>query len=380
MKKLLFTCLFLTTVFPMIGQVYKTANKKATATTVQLYNNLFSILPKGILFGHQDDLAYGLGWEYIPGKSVVKDAVGEYPAMYGWELGDLELGAIFNLDSVPFNKMKNFIREGYDKGGVITISWHANNPVTGKNSWDISGNAVAAIIPGGSKHELYKTWLDRVASFMLDLKGQRGEYIPVIFRPFHELTGNWFWWCQNVCTPEQYKKLWQFTFDYLTNAKQVHHLLWAYNPEKFETEAQFMQYYPGDDFVDVMSFDFYQYGDPSTNTDFEQTLDKRLGILTSVARKHQKLPALAETGFMNIPYAEWFTKKLMKGIGNHQISYIHLWRDGGLVNGTGKYRFAPSQDHFIPVGRDPSFMDFYKLYISDKFIFEKKARELKLYK
>ena len=64
------------------------------------------------------------------------------------------------------------------------------------------------------------------------------------------------------------------------------------------------RYYPGDDFVDVMSFDFYQYGDPSTNTDFEQTLDKRLGILTSVARKHQKLPAFAETGFMNIPYAE----------------------------------------------------------------------------
>ena len=364
----------------MLGQSYKTANKKASANTVQLYNNLFNILPKGILFGHQDDLAYGLGWEYIPGKSVVQDAVGEYPAMYGWELGDLELGAIFNLDSVPFNKMKYFIKEGYEKGGVITISWHANNPVTGKNAWDISGNAVAAIIPGGSKHELYKVWLDRVANFMLDLKGQRGEYIPVIFRPFHELTGNWFWWCQNVCTPEQYKKLWQFTFDYLTNTKQVHHLLWAYNPEKFESEAQFMQYYPGDDFVDVMSFDFYQYGDPSTNSDFEQTLDKRLGILTSVARKHQKLPALAETGFMNIPYAEWFTKKLMKGIGNHQISYIHLWRDGGLVNGTGKYRFAPSQDHFIPVGRDPAFMDFYKLYISDKFIFEKKAREFKLYK
>lgn len=163
----------------MIGQVYKTANKKATATTVQLYNNLFRILPKGLLFGHQDDLAYGLGWEYIPGKSVMQDAIGEYPVMYGWELSDLELGAIFNLDSVSFNKMKNFIREGYDKGGVITISWHANNPVTGKNSWDISGNTVAAIIPGGSKHELYKTCLDRVASFMLDLKGERVEYIPV---------------------------------------------------------------------------------------------------------------------------------------------------------------------------------------------------------
>ncbi|OYY11422.1 MAG: hypothetical protein B7Y66_02640, partial [Sphingobacteriia bacterium 35-36-14] len=119
----------------MMCQVFQTANKKASSKTVKLFNNLFKALPEGILFGHQDDLAYGLGWEYIPGKSVVQDAVGEYPAMYGWELGDLELDAVFNLDSVPFNKMKEFIKEGYEKGGVITISWHANNPVTGKNAW-----------------------------------------------------------------------------------------------------------------------------------------------------------------------------------------------------------------------------------------------------
>lgn len=379
MKRVLFTGIFLSIVFPMIGQTFQPANKSASPLTAKLYNNLFKALPEGILFGHQDDLAYGLGWEYIPGKSCVQDAVGEYPAMYGWELGDLELDAVFNLDSVPFQMMKAYIKEGYERNGVITISWHANNPVTGKNAWDISGNAVAAIIPGGEKHQLYKTWLDKVANFMLDLKDSKGDFIPVIFRPFHEFTGNWFWWCQNVCTPAEYQALWKFTFDYLTNTKQVHHLLYAYNPEKFESAGQYMLYYPGDDYVDIMSFDFYQYGDPSNNSDFENTLNKRLGILTELAKKHQKLPALAETGFMNIPYPEWFTKKLMKGIGNHQISYIHLWRDGGLVNGSGQHRFAPSQDHFIPVGRDPSFLDFYKLYISNKFIFGNKVRDLKLY-
>lgn len=379
MKHVLIIGFFLLIVLPMSGQSYHPANKNASPLSRKLYANLFRALPEGILFGHQDDLAYGLGWEYIPGKSCVQDAVGEYPAMYGWELGDLELDAVFNLDSVPFQKMKDFIKQGYERNGVITISWHANNPVTGKNAWDISGNAVAAIIPGGEKHQLYKTWLDKVAAFMLDLKDNQGNFIPVIFRPFHELTGNWFWWCQNVCTPAEYQALWKFTFDYLTNIKQVHHLLYAYNPEKFESVEQYMQYYPGDAYVDIMSFDFYQYGDPSNNSDFENTLNKRLGILTTLAQKHEKLPALAETGFMNIPYPEWFTKKLMKGIGNHQISYIHLWRDGGLVNGSGPYRFAPSQDHFIPVGRDPSFMDFYKLYISNKFIFGNKVRDLKLY-
>ena len=47
----------------IVAQEYRTANKKATSQTVKLYNNLFRILPQGILFGHQDDLAYGLGWD-----------------------------------------------------------------------------------------------------------------------------------------------------------------------------------------------------------------------------------------------------------------------------------------------------------------------------
>lgn len=380
MKRFLISISFLLLTVPMLSQDYQTANKRASSTTVKLFNNLFKALPKGILFGHQDDLAYGVGWEYIDDKSCVKDAVGEYPAMYGWELGDLELDAVFNLDSVPFNKMINFIKDGYDRGGIITISWHANNPVTGKNAWDISGNAVQAIIPGGVKHELYKTWLDKIAAFMQNLKGANGEMIPVIFRPFHEFTGNWFWWCQNTCSPEEFKLLWKFTFDYLSNTKQVDHLLYAYNPEKFESESEFMQRYPGNDYVDIMSFDFYQYGDPANNKNFENTLNKRLDILTKIAEKNDKLPALAETGFMNTPYPNWFTEKLMKGIGNHKISYVHFWRDGGLVNGTGQNRFKPSHDHFIPLVGDKAYNDFYKLYIADKFIFENKIRELKIYK
>nr|MBP7346982.1 hypothetical protein [Sediminibacterium sp.] len=87
MKRLLFTGILFLQIIPIMGQVYQTADKKASITTIKLFNNLFKVLPEGILFGHQDDLAYGLGWEYIPGKSVIQDAVGEYPAVYGWELG-----------------------------------------------------------------------------------------------------------------------------------------------------------------------------------------------------------------------------------------------------------------------------------------------------
>ena len=136
------------------------------------------------MFGHQDDLAYGVNWKYVTGNSDIKEVTGDYPAVYGWELGQLELDSPANLDAVPFAAMKNFIAEGYARGGVITISWHFTNAVTGKSAWDAVPGVVAAILPGGTKHDLYKSWLDKLASFMHALKGKNGEAIPVIFRPF----------------------------------------------------------------------------------------------------------------------------------------------------------------------------------------------------
>ena len=65
------------------------------------------------MFGHQDALAYGVNWKYVEGRSDVKDVVGDYPAVYGWELGNLEHNLPYNLDSVPFDKMKSFIQKVY---------------------------------------------------------------------------------------------------------------------------------------------------------------------------------------------------------------------------------------------------------------------------
>src|SRR5215203_3392559 len=147
---------------PAVANSILPIDKKATKETVNLYSNLKKLLDKGIMFGHQDALAYGVGWKYEQGRSDIKDVTGDYPAVYGWELGHLEIGHPVNLDSVPFDKMKGFIREAYDRGGVITLSWHLRNPLTGKTAWDPSPGTVASILPGGEKNGLYKSWLDEV--------------------------------------------------------------------------------------------------------------------------------------------------------------------------------------------------------------------------
>ena len=152
------------------------------AETKALYKNLYQLIGKNILFGHQDDPCYGVGWKYIHGRSDIRDITGEYPAVYGFDLGRIELGLAYNLDSVPFEKTRQFIREAYERGAVITLSWHLNNPLTGGNAWDNKPGAVASILPGGAKNALYTIWLDRVAEFLSSLKGKNGEPIPVILR------------------------------------------------------------------------------------------------------------------------------------------------------------------------------------------------------
>ena len=83
-----------------------------------VYEQLKEIKGKGILFGHQDDLAYGIGWEYVEGESDVKRVAGDYPALFGWELGGIERGDQVNLDSVPFAEMHQLAVKGHQMGGI----------------------------------------------------------------------------------------------------------------------------------------------------------------------------------------------------------------------------------------------------------------------
>lgn len=93
-------------------------DKDVTTETVELYNRLFKLMDKGIMVGHQDALAYGHSWYKESGRSDVKDVAGDYPAVVGWELGHVEIGgAEFNLDSVYFSDMKQYIKETYKRGG-----------------------------------------------------------------------------------------------------------------------------------------------------------------------------------------------------------------------------------------------------------------------
>ena len=321
-------------------------DKNATVETVELYNKLFKLKEKGVMVGHQDALAYGHSWYKEANRSDVKDVSGDYPAVIGWELGHVEIGAEYNLDSVYFSDMKQYIKDTYKRGGITTASWHGDNIVTGNTSWDCAQDTVVkTILEGGVNHEKYLLWLDRVGDFFLDLKSDNGELIPVVFRMYHEHTGAWFWWGSEQCTPEEYKQLWIMTVDHLKNKKNIHNLLYAYSPSETNDEMHFLERYPGDDYVDIIGYDCYATGSDSVAVkNYMEAMDRNLKIVTSYAEKSGKLPIIGETGMESIPYDTYFTEVVYPVVCQYNVAWVLFWRNA-WESDKPQHFYAPFDGH-----------------------------------
>ena len=320
-----------------------------------LENRLRELQKLGYMYGHQDDTFYGLTWEWDYGKSDILATVGDYPAVMGFDLGGIEKGDAKNLDSVPFTRIHDELLAHVKRGGIVTISWHPRNPLTGGTAWDVSSDQVVkSILPGGSRHQLFKLWMQRVASFMKSLKDEEGNYVPVIFRPWHENNGSWFWWGQKLCTDCEYLSLWNMLQDYLTT-EGLTNLLWSYSPnlDGGWTEERFLKRYPGNDRVTLIGEDAYQWG---TEEDFVKQATSDLDFISRFAEKNGKLYALTECGYKNIPDATWWTRVLKPVMDKYQLSYFLTWRN---------YK----KEYFGPAPQQVSAKDFKKLYKANNTLF-----------
>jgi len=347
------------------------ADPNATASTAKLLANMKALSQNGIMIGHQDDLAYGIGWKAPNGQSDVYRVCGDFPAVFGWDLAGLENNSKVNIDSVPFADMKKYAIEVHAKGGINTYSWHCKNPLTGGSAWDITGKGVVkSILSGGINHEKFNQWLDKVALFLSELKDENGEPIPVIFRPWHEQTGGWFWWGKTHCTAEEFHQLWQYTFTYLIETKNLHNLVFAFSTGgSFANVIEFSDRYPGDKYVDIVGFDAYQ-DTKQTSSDFARMLAKQISILLDFAKAKNKLPALTEIGYEQIPDPEWWTKTFYTTIKDLPLSYALFWRNA--ANRPNHY--------YMPYPGQASEVDFMKFYDLPVTLFLNDIKKSQIYK
>jgi Beta-mannanase len=301
-----------------------------------------------VMYGHQDDLNYGHDWRIADddmsmSRSDVLDVCGSYPAIIGVDMGGIELGDTKNLDSNYFYHNREAIVTHYMRGGIPTISWHPRNPLTGGDAWDISSDqVVASIIDGGENHENFMGWLCNMADFIESCKTPAGDLVPIIFRPWHEHTGTWFWWGEGVCTPEQFQALWDMTYNYLTVERGLDNLVWAYSPNAGAGEEGLMARYPGDGECDIIGLDCYsgslerpegmddekwQEVLSKLSSDFTVRMKEGLDILQAAAAEHGKVLAITETGFEGIKDGTWWTETLLPAISGYPAAYLLTWRN-----------------------------------------------------
>jgi mannan endo-1,4-beta-mannosidase len=242
-----------------------------------------------------------------------------------------------------------------------------NSPVTGGNAWDTRAT-VADILPGGAAHEKLKAYLDTFVAFneQLTVVDERGNKhaIPIIFRPWHEHNGDWFWWGKGPATEAEYIALWQFTVGYLRDNKNIHNLIYAFSPDRSRIDINnfkrdYFYGYPGDDYVDVIGLDdYWDLGHPGNSAAPEQQaadLALSLQSVVEIANEKNKIAALSEGGMNALPDPKFWTKRLLRAIKTNaqtkQLAYMMVWRNAN--------REREGREHFyVPYPGQDSADDF----------------------
>ena len=340
---------------PVNARTYM-ADAGATNETVALFYNLKQLGKTKYLIGQQD--AFNAFYNNAGGNSDIKKATGSDPALLG---SDFMFITDDRNDGTPNNqwwheqevKITADAKAAYNKGIVNTFCWHLREPFHGETFYaadmtaDEKATAFASILPGGSNHAYFKTKLDKVADVLNNLKGDDGKLIPVIFRPFHEFDGSWFWWGAAYVTPDQYKQAYQFVVTYLRDTKSVHNIIYAFSPDNsYTSDATYLSRYPGDEYVDVLGMD--NYGDFSNGSTAGVNLaNAKLKMISDLAKTKVKIAAMTETGYRvtadNSPINGFFNTNIYNALtaNNVEVAYVMFW-----ANDQTGYYVAPSGTDF----------------------------------
>lgn len=292
------------------------SDENAGERTRALYAYLMGLDAKEqVLFGHQNDTHKHVG----TGEGVysdTKDITGSISGIVGIDslaLTGVELG-LTNVDEA-IAKSVEISKQAAAEGAIITLSTHMPNMSDAKikatpqaarkfdfsscdfsESKNLANNCAQEVLPGGAYHAQFTAYLDIIADYGLAMQAQE---IPILFRPFHENTGGWFWWGAATTDIETYNAMFRYTHDYLTE-KGVHNFIYVYSPNgPITSEEEYAKRYPGDDYVDIAGFDYYDdYNEhPAVWSEtFLESLQKTCEVVKSFAGKRGKVAAISETG------------------------------------------------------------------------------------
>lgn len=287
---------------PLVLSGVNPADPDATPETKKLLMLLHHVsVSDGVLFGHQNAGHMGISIKRHDGtESDIKNICRSHPAVIGIDL------LSFTGFEGSLGQMIELTKQVFSENVIITLSMHAPNFALGGDEFsDYSPNVtdpliVTDLLPGGKLHAKYVHYLSLVVEFAQNIRDDNGQDIPVIFRPFHENNGSWFWWGADYCTPAEYRELFRYTIDFLRKDNDIHHFLYAYSPNgPFKDEDEYMSRYPGDDYIDVIGFDMY-HDRPKPGDRWMDILRDTCRVVCSIARARGKIAAVTESGIRTL--------------------------------------------------------------------------------
>ncbi len=255
-------CLLITILF--IGNVEAQqvlpVNKNASKEAQNLLKYLYKINGKKTLYAMHNILG---------GMSKMTDSIhavtGQYPAIWAGDFGFAD--STHDIDNIKYRPLLvSEIKKQYARGAIIVMTYHQANPALGEPT-PFKGGIIShltdeqwkeLITPGTA---LYKKWCAQMDLIAVYFKELQDAHIPVIFRPYHEMNGNWFWWGHRK-GDDGFKALWHQLYDYYTNHHHLNNILWAWTPDK--PWADIADYYPNNHTVDILGCDIYPMKDSTT--------------------------------------------------------------------------------------------------------------------
>lgn len=336
--RLIISALFLSFfLFPAATFAATLANPNATCATRNLYSYIASLpnnSTKRVISGQEAGSGnptynvYSAAQGYPLYVTALKTATGKLVGLAGFDYSaDPTPGYHFPqiTDSTVLATVNTTIISHWNQGGIVTVMFGANNPWTGGAGGDTSttGHRITdAITPGTTAYTNWIAQLDAVAAALSQLQDAG---VVVLWRPFHEMNGNWFWWGSPTIA-QDYKDLWQHMFNYFTNTKHLNNLIWVYAASSGVTNPQnsVNTYYPGDSYVDIVGIDGYK-----------NTIDAAIIASYNSLLLNNKPFALTEYGpSTSVPGAGAFTgtfdySSLITGIRNSlpKACYFMAWAD-----------------------------------------------------
>lgn len=369
----------------------KLVDENATKEATSLYAYLMGVgKTDKVLYGHQNDTHHKAVLKESGTNSDTKDITGSIAAISGIDTLSLTGAELHLTDEEKAQgvdlatKAANLGIEASDEGGIITLSSHMpnfalvaeNGKVDGKYDYSgytpnvTTGDVASRIMPGGDLNEVYTGYLDLVADYGKKLQNAG---VPVLFRPFHENNGSWFWWGKAFCDEEAYKNLFRYTVEYLRDSKDIHNFLYVYSPNgPFEDKEEYLSRYPGDEFIDIIAFDMY-HDDPLADSSkdpwmnsFKETID----LVQGIAKEKGKLSAVSETGIRynggativsGNPNKDWF-QNISDIISSSDMTYYMVWANFDTNNFFAPYMVNDIKGHEM-------INEFINYYNDDKSIF-----------